>query len=234
MTAADAADGPAADPVDDRADEPPILLRKPVDWLVGAVLVLLGLGSAVAGLALRSGADRDRIAEMVADGTLHSDVLTDAELVEATYELATWGGLGAAITGAVLALAGVGYVVHRSRVRGRPGGSPDTVSVAVLGAVVTGVTSFVPLSPLVGGGVAGYLHDESGAAGARVGAASGIAASVPLAVLFAFLAVGLAASGSALVAGVLAVALGISALYLVALSALGGYLGVYLADELGA
>ncbi|MFC3476577.1 DUF5518 domain-containing protein [Halobacterium litoreum] len=220
-----------ADSPDAPADEPPILLRKPVDWLVGVVLVLFGLGTALAGLALRAGADRDRIAEMVAEGTLRSDVLTEAELVDATHELARWGGFGAAATGAVLVLAGVGYVAHRSRVRGRPGGTPDTVSVAVLGAVVTGVTSFVPVSPVVGGGVAGYLHDGDGTAGVRVGGAAGLVAAVPLAVLFGFLAAGLAASGNAFVAGVLAVALGVSALFVVALSALGGYLGVYLRNE---
>lgn len=47
---------------------------------------------------------------------------------------------------------------------------------AVLGAVVTVLLAFVPLSPVLGGAVAGYLHGEKGG---RVGALSGLVVALP-------------------------------------------------------
>ncbi|MFB6073137.1 MAG: DUF5518 domain-containing protein [Halobacterium sp.] len=208
-----------------------LLLSKPVDWLVAALLVVPSLGFLAGGVALYTGADRREIAELVAEGTIESTFLTDAELVDVSYSMATWGGIGLAVTGLLVAGVGVAYLAHRSRNR-TGAGRPDTLTVAVLGAVVTSVVSFVPFSPVVGGGVAGYLAGETAAAGARLGAVSGLLLAVPLTVLFAFLTVGVLDAGVVFLAGVLLVAFAVSALFVVALSALGGYLGVYVAAEL--
>lgn len=225
---------PGADHTSDNADgTPPVLLRKSADWILSILLVVVGLGAGAVGLAVRGAANRDRISELVADETIQSDVLTEAELVDALYNLAWWGGLGLAVTGGLIAVVGVAYLAYRSRVRDRPHGSPDTLSVGVIGAVVTAVLSFIPFSPVVGGGVAGYLQRGDAGAGARVGAVAGLIATLPVAVLLGFLVAGFVASGAGFVAGIAAVALGVSALFAVALSALGGYLGVYLADEFG-
>jgi hypothetical protein len=114
---------------------------------------------------------------------------------------------------------------------------------ALIGAVVTVVVSFVPFSPVLGGGVAAYLNDADANDGVRIGALSGAIASVPLLLfgLFAVFVLGFfAVSGPGgggmafglgglflvLVAGLITVA------YTVGLSALGGYLGSYLVDEL--
>jgi len=116
----------------------------------------------------------------------------------------------------------------------------DSTLHALLGAVVTVVLSFVPFSPVLGGGVAAYLNGADASRGLRVGALSGAIATVPL-VLFGLLLVsflGLFALGmqggvafgigSLLVIIVFGV---IAAVYTVGLSALGGYLGSYLVDE---
>lgn len=104
---------------------------------------------------------------------------------------------------------------------------------AVLGAAITVVTSIVPFSPLLGGAVAGYLHDAGTSRGTRVGLVSGAIASIPLAGVF-FLLLSVMAFGSITtgeVAGPAFVVMLIGAiflfvaLYTVGLSAAGGYLG---------
>jgi len=103
---------------------------------------------------------------------------------------------------------------------------------ALLGAVVTVVTTAIPFSPLLGGFVAGYLQGETDR-GTRVGVLAGVFAALPLVlaffVLFTVMSVGSLTTGEfagpafvvLLVGGILLFA----ALYIVGLSAVGGYLG---------
>jgi heme/copper-type cytochrome/quinol oxidase subunit 4 len=116
--------------------------------------------------------------------------------------------------------------------------SDGSLRPALIGAVVSVVLSFIPFSPVLGGAVAGYLHKREGA---RVGAIAGVLAAIPLALLvflffgvFGFFAIspggGVGVPGGFIL--VLLVGMLVAALYTVALSALGGFLGVYLADEL--
>lgn len=110
---------------------------------------------------------------------------------------------------------------------------------ALLGAVVSVVTSFVPLSPVIGGGVAGYLYAGSRKDGLRVGAVSGAIAVIPVVLLVALVFGGLgfftivedalrtAAFFVALLLVVTLLVVGLSA----GLSAVGGYLGVYVREE---
>lgn len=110
---------------------------------------------------------------------------------------------------------------------------------ALLGAVVTVVTTVVPFSPLLGGFVAGYLQDAGTDRGTRVGALAGVFASLPLALVFFFvltvMSVGSLTTGEVagpafvllLVGGILVFA----ALYIVGLSAVGGYLGASYAES---
>ncbi|MFC6824144.1 DUF5518 domain-containing protein [Halopelagius fulvigenes] len=110
---------------------------------------------------------------------------------------------------------------------------------ALLGAVVSIVASFVPFSPILGGGVAGYLHRRSREAGARVGAASGALAAVPLvavltlvfAALGFFTVVENAVAGTLLFLSLLAFSVGATLVISAGLGAVGGYLGVYVREE---
>lgn len=120
----------------------------------------------------------------------------------------------------------------------RPGEStPSTALNALIGGVVTvGTALFVPFSPVVGGGVAGFLESGDTDAGLKVGAIAGLLATVPLVVVVLLAAavvpyvlpirggVGIGVVG-------LLVVLLVGA-YTVGLSALGGVLGTYLRREL--
>ncbi|WP_458185104.1 DUF5518 domain-containing protein [Haladaptatus sp. NG-WS-4] len=103
---------------------------------------------------------------------------------------------------------------------------------AIIGAVVTIVTAFIPFSPVLGGALAAYLEDSNTDDGVRIGAISGAIATVPM-ILAGFLFVSIFAFGG--VPGgflVFLVLLGVFALlYTMGLSALGGYVGAYLAAE---
>lgn len=106
---------------------------------------------------------------------------------------------------------------------------------ALVGAVVTVVTVFiVPLSPVLGGAVAGYMQGGDNDDGLKVGALSGVIALVPVLLLapltlFFFVIEPI----FALVMLVLALfSVTFLVAYTVGLSALGGIVGVYLKDEL--
>ncbi len=115
----------------------------------------------------------------------------------------------------------------------------NTLLNAFIGAVVTTVLSFTGVSPVLGGAVAGYLNEDDGL---RVGALSGVIASIPIVgflllvlVLLPFLGVfgvpleaGFVVGGIVVVTGIVVLA-GVA--YTVALSALGGVLGVYVKNE---
>jgi hypothetical protein len=212
-------------------------LNDAVTWLVAVFLVLGGGSIAFLGALLAQVAGGRWVADAVAAGQLTSTELTPAELTSVTNALLWWGGLGLAVVGAALVVAGVAFLVYR--LRGGRSAEPDTATSAVVGAVVTVLTAFVPLSPVLGGAAAGYLRTGDRSTGVRVGALSGGVAALPVVVLFAFLVGGFAVVASELalgaVTGVVALALVFSlfvaVLYTVGLSALGGYFGAGLASR---
>lgn len=111
--------------------------------------------------------------------------------------------------------------------------APSTWLNALLGAAATVFLAFLPFSPILGGGVAGYLEGGDTATGGRVGALSGIIATIPLALLFVvfggFFIIGAAGRGLVLLFFIGVVVAGF---YTVALSVVGGVLGVYMKEEL--
>ena len=119
-------------------------------------------------------------------------------------------------------------------------GQGDTLLNAVVGAAVTVVLSFIGFSPLVGGGIAGYLQRGTRTSGAKVGALSGAFAVIPT-LLFVFLFFGVflvGMAGGGFPGGpelfiFLLVAFPFLVLWNVGLGAAGGYLGVYVYEEFG-
>lgn len=114
----------------------------------------------------------------------------------------------------------------------------DSTMNALIGGVVTIVLSFTGFSPILGGAVAGYLNQRDGV---RVGILSGLVALVPMVLGMFFLGgfIGLFAMfggrGGMMAGGVglffMLFAFVFFAVFIVGLSALGGYIGEYLYDE---
>ncbi len=120
-------------------------------------------------------------------------------------------------------------------------GEGDTYINALIGAAVTVLLSFTGFSPILGGGVAGYLQRGDRSDGIRVGAISGAMAAIPFLLLFGIFGVFMF-TGSMMGPGmwsrmpraiffVFVLGFLFALLWNVALSAGGGYLGVYLATE---
>jgi len=212
-------------------------LSKLISWIAAGFLGLVGLMITTIGASLYTLVDREMITELVADGMMSSPQLTDAELIDVSVALSTWGGIGLVLTGVLMIVAAVGFLLYRSRLRRREDRQHlDTPTLAVVGAVVTGVTSFVPLSPLLGGLVAGYLGRGENWDGVRVGAYAGVVAALPVVLLFVFALGGFLVTAGELGLGgaAVVVSLGIvfvlvsSVAIIVSLSGLGGYVGARL------
>ena len=121
-------------------------------------------------------------------------------------------------------------------------GDGDTLLNAALGALVTVVLSgVVPVAPLVGGAVAGYLQGGDRGDGLRVGLVSGLVAVVPAALVFAFVFSALTAVLFSVgepgipfaVGGLFAVVAVFVVATIVGLSALGGWVGNYVRYDTG-
>lgn len=216
-----------------------------VEWLVGGLVALAGLGMTLAGSGVLWASDEALFAEAIADAVAESaqepDVLTAAQMTEIATHTAFWLGVGLVVSGLTTIAVAIVYVVGRYRSR-RSAGPPNTreqlFSDGLLGAVATGLLTFVPGSPILGGGVSGYLHRKRGGSAAKAGAVSGLLAASPVVVLLLFVAVGLFTGFSSAGVGlgvVVAIAVVIAiigtVLYSVGLGALGGYLADVIATD---
>lgn len=238
MESSPSSESAAADP--ERTDGRSI--PEAVDWIVGALLVLVGLASVLGGAALVYAIDRPAIREAVANEEIQSDVLSDAELVDVTQATATWSAAGLVATGAILLVAGLAYVAVRRRAHRRAAADEPASHFganAVLGAVVTAVLSFLPFSPVLGGIAAGYLEHDTSERVTTVGALSGVLAAIPVLVLSAFasggVVEGLLGVGEGelalVVAAALLLTLGVVVAVVAGLGAIGGFLGGKLATR---
>lgn len=205
-----------------------------IDWLVALALALGGLIAGAAGVALYWVADPALSERVVAEMTVESTFLSTATTEEAITALMVWGGAGLALTGVLSLAGGIAYLAYRRRLRRRDGvdaSVADTPTAAVIGGVLTAFASFVPFSPVLGGGLAGYLRSESKTGAAGAGALAGVVTSAPLVVVGAALVAGAATADAAPIAAIVAIALAFSLVVTVALSALGGLLGAVVADR---
>lgn len=217
-----------------------------VDWIAATIIAIAGLALTVGGSALTFVTDRELLEEGVESGQITVVVfqrdLTEAEMLEFTIEVITWTGIGLLVTGIALVVFAIGYVAvrHRAYRRTTAGESAGSYRAhAVLGAVATTLLSFIPFSPVLGGGVAGYLEHHVTGRSVSVGALSGVLAMLPVLVILVFVTGGLFAGFSAIqesgmglvtTATMLLVLLFVAA-FGGALGALGGFVGGHIADR---
>lgn len=208
-----------------------------LDWLLGILTAVIGLGVTAVGIGIYTQIDRATIEDAVTAEGVQLEGLTPAEAITAGDPFVNWFAAGLIVTGLGLLAGGAVFVALRRRTRrrvNRTGGTTATFwACTVYGAAVTMLLSFIPGSSLLGGGAAGYLYGDDeirvGAAAALVGGA----ATVPLTL---FLAAGLIAGASAIgefTGGVLVAALiVIGELLALTITAALGAAGGYLSDWL--
>ncbi|GAB7121090.1 hypothetical protein JCM9743_35600 [Natrinema sp. JCM 9743] len=106
----------------------------------------------------------------------------------------------------------------------------------MIGAVAGVILSFVPLSTLLGGAITAYLEGGTPNDGIRVGAIAGVIMLVLMVFMGMFIMMfflGFEVGGAPrMLTFMLLSMLVFGSLYTVGLSAVGGYLGIYLKDEL--
>jgi hypothetical protein len=215
-------------------------LNRIVDWVTAMLCWLAGLFFAAVGAGLYAVADRDTVREFVVEENIQIDQLTQEEVVDLFLALLTWGGLGTILLGVLLIVGGVAFLLYRRR-QERRDETHDPITLAIVGGIVSIVVSAVPFSPILGGLVSGYLRKGTTSDGIRVGAYAGVVASLPVVLLGVLVIVVFAAVATELGIGSLAVAGGFAILFaliagvafIVALSALGGFLGTKLAYRNG-
>lgn len=204
--------------------------RRVIDWILAVLLIFLGLGITGIGGLLVSITDREWFEELVAEGTIESDIITEAELVDAMVAFSWWGGMGIVLAGVVMVLGGIAFGVARRRIDRMDEGAetPTFVANALIGAAITVLVSFIPLSGLLGGGVAGYLETADSWNGALVGATAALVLAVPVAVAAVVLSIGLIIEDLVILALGLLLGLMFTVAFSMGISAIGGAIGSYL------
>jgi len=205
-----------------------------IDWVLGALLGITGILSALGGAALYYGLNRADVAEAIRESEFESEVLTEAEAIDALVALGHWSGIGLGLTGLGVLLLGAAVVVVHGRARSAGRGTPGWI-LGVAGATVEAVLSFIPLSPILGGAAAGYLQRDADANGIGVGAYAGLFACAPALVVAVFAGIGLLLGVPGSVAVAVGTALAVAVVgvlvYFIGLSALGGYVGSRFRDR---
>lgn len=222
-------------PADRRTDAGgTIAFDRSLDWVIAALLGVLGVLVGLGGGALYYATDRGEVATLLSRSEFQSEVLTEAQAVDALVALGHWSGIGLVAAGVVIAFVGIVVVVAHGRAREGRRKTPRWI-LGVVGAIVGTGLGFVPLSPIIGGGVAGYLERDRRASGIGTGTMAGLFTMLPALVVVAFASVGLVVGLPGEVAAVLLIVLVVLVFtlltYLVGLSALGGYIGAWIRES---
>lgn len=125
---------------------------------------------------------------------------------------------------------------HRRSESNSPPSRVGSLTSGLAGGAVAVFLSFLPLSEVLGGGVAGYLDRGAGRRGTTAGVVAGLVGSLPYLVVGVSLAAspGIALPGPELALSreaVLAGATGVAVVFAVGLSVLGSLIGGSLRDE---
>jgi hypothetical protein len=114
-----------------------------------------------------------------------------------------------------------------------PSGGSSTLINGLLGGFAGILLSFIPFAAIVGGVLAGYLEGGQPTDGLKPGAIAGLVMFLPITFIVFFLLFIMGMAGTPAAIGILGIVILLfSALYSIGSGVLGGYLGVYLKNEL--
>ncbi|WP_267162039.1 DUF5518 domain-containing protein [Halovenus salina] len=215
-----------------------------IDWLLGMLIAIVGLLLLFAGTVLTTALGREELGEAVDESgpvTVGTTELTRTEAIDVGAAVVSWVGLGMLVAGLGLVALAVAFVYVRHRDNSRQQRGEPTSSYyanAIRGGVVTAFFSFVGISAVVGGALAGYLEGGGSDRTTTVGAVAGLLPALPALVIGLFTVVGLYSGlqdigqTGPMVAGVGGILFGvlIYAGFNATLGALGGYVGGRLAE----
>jgi hypothetical protein len=179
---------------------------------------------------------------MVDQGAIQSDMYTGQDLVDVTYAIAWWSTIGLVVTGVAIWLGAGWFVVLRRRERRQvdAGEQPRYVwSNAIVGAVAAIVLGFIPFSQALGGAVSGYLQREDRDTNVKVGALSGLLTGLPIVIAVVFVFAGLIdgtlgvedGNWAPLFVAVTGFTVVLTLLFVIAVGAIGGWIGGHLAGD---
>jgi len=216
-----------ADPPEDtpNPDRSSLFYDTWLDYLVAGLLALEGLVAAWLGVSVVGDLDRAFAEEVAAEFLSGPDAaefpLTEAELADAVYTVATWAGWSLVLAGIATVAVGALFYRYRGGVRDRldDGRQAPRWHAPLLGGLLGTALAFVPFVQVLAGGVAGALSDRSATLD---GALAGLVFGATAYVVWAAVAVGVLLSGLPSVALALAVLFAVYLVVDVALAAIGG------------
>lgn len=198
--------------------------------MIVMVLLLVGLTGIIVGTLIRGLADRETIADLVADETIHSDIFGEEDLIEFIHITLDFGGLGLIGSGTVIVVWSIIFGTLRMTYWRNLGKRSSRWSNAILGTLVTLLTSFVILSPILGGVVAGYLERDGIRHAILAGSIMGILVILTGSPLLIALAWGFFQGGFTGSTLILLLFGAFATVFVIGLGALGGYAGAALSN----
>lgn len=205
-------------------DESSLFFDSLLDWLVAGLFVLEGLVAIAIGVTVAQSVDHEFARDLVVDLEQPPTFVSEPVFVDTVHNVLFWGGVGAAVLGALFVVAGVAFRRYRTRVRAsHEAGQPaSTWHAVVLGGSLAIVgQAFLPFVQLGGGAVAGYLR--AGENATVTGALAGLVAGAPSVVLAVFPAAGAALAGAPFVGTLLVVAALVGTVVSVVMGVVGGF-----------
>jgi hypothetical protein len=207
-----------------------------VDWILGILAGIVGLGLTAVGVGLYTQVDRAMIREAVLEEEVEPNGLTQLELIDAAGPFVDALAVGLGVSGIALVGVAAVYVYARRQTRrriSREGGTTATFAACTVYGAAAGslVSSIIPgLGALVGGAIGANLYD--GDSSVRVGAATGLLSFAVTLPLLVSLGVGVVAGGAAIgelgggaaIAGIIVVSGLVGAAFNAGVGALGGFL----------
>jgi len=109
-----------SNPTSDRASgdtNSGIAFGRGIDWVLGGVLVVLGILGGFSGYVMNRAVERQWVADAIRNGEFRSEALTESEVIHVAVGLGERGAIGLIAVGVLFVVAGTGVVYLHGRTR---------------------------------------------------------------------------------------------------------------------